>query len=164
MLHRTIATLAEILRPELAPSKGRVETLGMIVVGMIGARRVKLSHLACERAGAAQPASTCRRLQRFSQDVQLEQDWVLPLLLRLPGSNGSWHLALDRTQWQAGRVEVNYLVLAVVPRRFRVPLIEGRGSSETNARIAQIKRYLDHFPATTIRMCLPTASSPEPHG
>lgn len=83
---------------------------------------------------------------------------MLPLLLRLPGSKGSWDLALDRTQWQAGRVEVNYLVLAVVPRRFRVPLIwtllEGRGNSETNARIALIKRHLDHFPATTIRMLL----------
>ncbi|MDS9469751.1 transposase [Paracoccus sp. MBLB3053] len=31
-------------------------------------------------------------------------------------------------------------------------LLEGRVCSETNARIALIKRYLDHFPATTIRM------------
>ena len=49
-------------------------------------------------------------------------------------------------------------MLAVVTRRFRVPLIwhliEGRGCSDTNARIALIKRYLDHFPATTIRMLL----------
>lgn len=61
-------------------------------------------------------------------------------------------------QWQVGRTEVNYLVLAVITRRFRAPLIwnlaEGRGCSETNARIALINRYLDHFPATTIRMLL----------
>ena len=158
MLHRTIATLAGILRPELALSKSRVETLCMIVIGMVSARTVNLSHLACERPGAAQPASTYRRLQRFFQHVQLEQDWALPFLVRLLGSSGSWHLALDRTQWQVGRTEVNYLVLAVVTRRFRVPLIwhliEGRGCSDTNARIALIKRYLDHFPATTIRMLL----------
>ena len=103
MLHRTIATLAGILRPELALSKSRVETLCMIVIGMVSARTVNLSHLACERPGAAQPASTYRRLQRFFQHVQLEQDWALPFLVRLLGSSGSWHLALDRTQWQVGR-------------------------------------------------------------
>ena len=37
--------------------------------------------------------------------------------------NGLWHLALDRTQWKIGKLEVNYLVLAAVTRRFRVPLI-----------------------------------------
>ena len=31
-------------------------------------------------------------------------------------------LALDRTQWKIGDREVNYLVLAVITRRFRVPL------------------------------------------
>lgn len=158
MLHHTIATLAGILRPELALSRSRVETLCMIVIGMVSARTVNLSHLACERPGAAQPASTYRRLQRFFQHVRLEQDWALPLLVRLLGPSEAWHLALDRTQWQVGRTEVNYLVLAVVTRRFRVPLIwsliEGRGCSDTGARIALIKRYLDHFPATTIRMLL----------
>ena len=155
MLDRTIATLAGILRPELALSKSRVETLCMIVIGLVSARTVNLSHLACEGPGAAQPASTYRRLQRFFQHVRLEQDWALPLRVRLLGSSGSWHLALDRTQWQVGRTEVNYLVLAVVTRRVRVPLIwnliEGRGGSETNARMALITRYLDHVPATTIR-------------
>jgi hypothetical protein len=158
MLDRTIAPLAGILRPELALSKSRVETLCMIVIGMVSARTVNLSHLACEGPGAAQPASTYRRRQRVFQHVRLEQDWALPLLVRLLGSSGSWHLALDRTQWQVGRTEVNSLGLAVVPRRFRVPLIwnliEGRGGSETNARMALIQRDLDHVPATTIRMRL----------
>lgn len=123
MLHRTITTLAGILRPDLALSKSRVETLCLIVIGMVSARTVNLSHLACERPATAQPASTYRRLQRFFQHVRLGQDWALPLLVRLLGESRSWHLALDRTQWQIGRTEVNYLVLAVVTRRFRVPLI-----------------------------------------
>lgn len=72
MLHRTIATFSEFLRPELALSKGRVETLCMIVIRMISMRTVTLSHLACERPGAARPAAPCRWLQRFFQHVQLE--------------------------------------------------------------------------------------------
>jgi len=80
MLHRTITTLAGILRPDLALSKSRVETLCLIVIGMVSARTVNLSHLACERPATAQPASTYRRLQRFFQHVRLGQDWALPLL------------------------------------------------------------------------------------
>jgi len=74
------------------------------------------------------------------------------------GLNKSWLLALDRTDWQIGKTEVNFLVLAVVTRRFRVLLvwsvIEGRGCPDTGMRIALMKRYLAHFPAATIRLLL----------
>jgi len=135
MPYQAITTLMGILRPEIDLSKSRLETLCLIVVGMISARSVNLSHLACERPGRVQTASTYRRLQRFFQHVRLDEDWALPLLIRLLGLKGSWLLALDRSNWQIGKTEVNYLVLAVVTPRFRVPLvwslIEGRGCSDT---------------------------------
>jgi hypothetical protein len=158
MPNKAIAALTEILRPEIGLSKSRLETLCLIVIGMVSARSVNLSHLACERPGAVQTMSTYRRLQRFFQHVRLDEDWALPLLVRLLGLNGSWLLALDRTNWQIGRTEVNFLVLAAVTRRFRVPLvwrvIEGRGCSDTGMRIALMERYLAHFPAATIRLLL----------
>ena len=50
-------------------------------------------------------------------------------------------------------------MLALVTRRFRVPLlwtvIESRGCSDTAMRITRIKRFLAHFSATTISMLLP---------
>jgi hypothetical protein len=53
---------------------------------------------------------------------------------------------------------VNFLVLAVVARRFRVPLfwtlLDGPGNSPTAIRIALMTRYLAHFPASTIRVLL----------
>jgi Transposase DDE domain len=53
---------------------------------------------------------------------------------------------------------VTCLVLAVVTRRFRAPLLwtllEGRGNSSTEMRIALIERYLARFPASTIRLLL----------
>ncbi len=158
MPNRAIAALKEILRPEIDLSKSRLETLCLIVIGMVSARSVNLSHIACERPGAVLPASTYRRLQRFFQHVRLCEDWAVPLLIRLLGQHGSWLLALDRTNWQIGKTEVNFLVLAVVTRRFRVPLIctviEGRGCSDTAMRIALMERYLAHFPAMTIRLLL----------
>ena len=158
MPNRASAALAERLRPESDLSESRLETLCLTVLGMVSARRVTLGHIACERPGPVQTASTYRRLQRFFQHVRLDEDRALPLLIRLPGQHGSWLLALDRTTWQIGKREANFLVLALVTRRFRVPLIrtviEGRGCSDTGMRIAPIERCLVHFPATTIRLLL----------
>lgn len=72
MPHRAITALQQILRPHVGLSKSRLETLCLIVVGMISARTVNLSHLACERPTTALVASTYRRLQRFFQHVRLE--------------------------------------------------------------------------------------------
>lgn len=160
MLQRAIASLGETLRPHLCLSKDRVETLAMMVIAMVSARTVNLSHLAAERPGCALVASTYRRLQRFFQHVRLEQDWAAPMVAKLTGLKGSnkWYLALDRTQWQIGGRDVNFLVLAAVTRRFRVPLmwtmIDGRGCSNTRQRIDLMRRYLDRFGVSSIRMLL----------
>ncbi len=162
MLHRAIATLRDTLRPHLGLSKDRVETLALIVVAMVSARTVNLSHLAAERPGPALVASTYRRLQRFFQYVRpgrdLGRDWAAPVAAELAGLRGSWYLALDRTQWRIGSREVNFLVLAAVTRRFRVPLlwtvIPGRGNSSSRQRIALMRRYLRLFDLSTIRLLL----------
>ena len=49
MPNQAIATLTEILRPEIDLGKSRLETLCLIVIGMVSARSVNLSHIACER-------------------------------------------------------------------------------------------------------------------
>ena len=158
MLHDAIAALRERLRPHLNMSKDRAETLALIVIAMVSARTVNLSHLAAERPGAAKVASTYRRFQRFFQHVRLGLDWSAPLIARMSGldAGGSWALALDRTQWRVGETEVNYLVLAVVTRRARLPLmwtvVPGRGCSDTAQRIELMRRYLALFDASTIRL------------
>lgn len=158
MSHRAIAALQRILRPRVALGKSRLETLCLLVIGMVSARTVNLGHIACERPGSVLTASTYRRLQRFFQHAMLPRDWALPLVADLLGLRGSWMLALDRTQWSIGAREVNYLVLAVVTRRFRVPLIwtvlPRRGNSGTAVRIALIERYLARFAASTVRLLI----------
>jgi hypothetical protein len=156
--HRAITALEESLSPHVSLSKSRLETLCLLIVGMVGARTVNLGHIACERPGTALTASTYRRLQRFFQHVRLGQDWTLPLVARLIGPSRRWTLVLDRTQWSIGSREVNYLVLAVVTRHFRVPLVwtllPRGGNSATAVRIALIARYLAHFAPSTIGVLL----------
>ena len=156
--HLAIPALEEILRPHVALGKSRLETLCLLIVGMVSARTVNLVHIACERPGPAQTASTYRRLQRFFQHVRLERGLGAAACRAAPRAGRRWTLVLDRTNWSNGTREVNYLVLAIVTRRFRVPLawtvLPGSGNSSTAARIALIKRYLAHFPASTIDLLL----------
>lgn len=53
---------------------------------------------------------------------------------------------------------MNHLALAVVTRRFRVPLfwtlLPGAGNSHTTARVSLMTRYLAHFPASSVRLLL----------
>lgn len=123
MPHRTITALEGFLRPHVDLGKSRLETLCLLLVGMVSARTVNLGHIACERPGSALTASTYRRLQRFFQHVRLGPDWTLPLVAGLLGPGRRWTLVLNRTQWSIGTREVNYLVLAVVTRQFRVPVV-----------------------------------------
>lgn len=158
MPHGAITALEKILRPHVALSKSRLETLCLLVVGMVSARTVNLGHIACERPGSVLIASTYRRLQRFFQHVRLGEDWALALVVELLGLSGRWDLVLDRTTWKIGARDVNYLVLAVATRRFRIPLlwtmIPGPGNSSSADRIALVKRYLAHFAPETIRLLI----------
>ncbi|MER8785977.1 hypothetical protein NKH60_33235 [Mesorhizobium sp. M1006] len=78
------------------------------------------------------------------------------------------YLALDRTNWKLGSRDINILVLAIVTRRFRVPLLftllPHQGDSDTGHRIALMRRNLSLFPAASIRGCSPIASSSAPNG
>lgn len=72
---RALADLQKTLNPHVPLGKSRLETLCMILLGMISARTVNLTHIASERPSRAMVASTYRRLQRFFQYVCLPEDW-----------------------------------------------------------------------------------------
>ena len=153
-----LSALRRTLSSHVDLGKTRLETLCLLVLGMISARTVNLSHLAAERPGHALIASTYRRLQRFFQHVSLADDWAVALVTALLGHTGPWYLCLDRTNWKVGRRDINILMLSVATKRYRVPLmwsvLDKAGNSNTAERIALMERYLSHFDASTVRMLL----------
>ncbi len=158
MSHKTVTALSSRLSPHVSLSKSRLETLSLLIVAMVSARTVNLSHLACERGGSVLIASTYRRLQRFFQHVSLPEDWSARLVVRLLGLTGTWHLCLDRTNWKIGARDVNILMLAITTQRFRVPLmwtvLDKAGSSNTEERIALMRRYLALFGSGSVQLLL----------
>lgn len=155
---KTFSALASKLGPHVPLGKSRLQTLCLLIVGVVSARTVNLSHVACERAGPVRIASTYRRLQRFFQHVRLPQDWAATLIARLTGHGGPWTLCLDRTNWMIGQSAVNVLVLALATRRHRIPLLwtqlGRKGNSHTTDRIALIERFIALFGKDRIALLL----------
>lgn len=153
-----LTDLQRVLTPHVRLGKSRLETLCLLVLGMISARTVNLTHIAAERAARAKVASTYRRLQRFFQYVTLPEDWSVGIVMALIGNPDRWYLCLDRTNWKIGQSDVNVLVLAVITERYRVPLmwtfLDHSGNSTTKQRVALMQRYLALFDASTVRMFL----------
>jgi hypothetical protein len=71
------------LLSQLDLSKRRLQTLSWLIIGMINARTVNLSHIASQFSGPAQVASSYRRLQRFFQYVRLDGDWLAEAVIKL---------------------------------------------------------------------------------
>lgn len=151
------AALIQTLNSQFALSKSRLVTLSAMIVGLAQSRTVNLTHLAGHLPGDASHASAYRRLQRFFQFVHLDADRLALLVVHMLNLGREIDLALDRTNWKIGSTNINVLVLAIVTRRFRVPLlwslIPHQGNSNTQQRIALMQRYLALFGASSIK-CL----------
>ena len=149
MLGYLLAPLRDTLRPHFNLSKTRLATMAIILFGLANGRTVSLSHLASQFPGKALHASNYRRLQHFFKQVQFDESVVARFIVSLLNIKGPVILAVDRTNWKLGKVDINILVLAIVTRRFKVPLIcsffDHRGNSSTAQRIDLIERYLRIF-------------------
>ena len=151
-------TLMLTLSAHFALSKSRLSSLAALITGLAQSRTVNLSHLASHLPGRALHASHYRRLQRFFQFVRLDGNRLALLVVQMLNLQRPKCLALDRTNWKIGTTDVNILMLAIVTRRFRVPLLwtllPHQGCSDTGQRIALIRRYLALFDASSITMLL----------
>jgi DDE family transposase len=139
-------------------SNDRLCTLVVLIQGLINARTVNLTHLAGTFPGAAKLSSNYRRLQRFFQYVRLDGDWLATTLVALLRLAPPYRLCLDRTNWKVGRKDVNLLVLCIVTRRARIPvlwhILDHRGSSNTKQRQALLVRFMRLFGKKSIKLLL----------
>ncbi|WP_168880246.1 IS4 family transposase, partial [Rhizobium sp. P28RR-XV] len=152
------AALIETLGRHFLLGKSRLLTLAVLIAGLVQSRTVNLSHLAVHMSGPACYASKYRRLQRFFQFVRLDQAVAARLVVSMLNLDRPKMLALDRTNWKFGSRNINILLLAIVTRRFRVPLLftllPHQGSSDMAQRIALMRRYLMLFDAASIKCLL----------
>lgn len=154
-------SLASSLSRGLGLSNDRRQTLAVLLQGLISARTVNLSHLAGTFCGEAKLASNYRRLQRFFQYVRLDGDWLAKTLVALLGLLPPYRLCLDRTNWKVGAKDINLLVLCILTRRARIPvlwdILDRAGTSTMLQRQALLFRFMVLFGKRSIRLLLADA-------
>ena len=123
--------------------------VGMLI-GLLKTRNINLTELALGFADDAKLESRYRRIQRFIHGHHLNFDSVAWFVMSLFGFlDSDYYLAIDRTNWQWGKKNLNILVLAVVYKGVAVPvywlLLNKQGNSSTRERIALMKRFVTQF-------------------
>lgn len=147
--------LKAVLTEHLPGHGARLRFLAQFLLALLKVRSVNLAELASGFGGKAKVESHYKRLQRFFRGFEIDQDALAQLLVRLvPVGDGPWRLAMDRTHWQFGKADINFLMLGVAWRGVAVPLfwtvLAGPGNSDTAERIALMERFLQVFGAHRI--------------
>jgi hypothetical protein len=144
-----VDSLAQKLKETFHWNQARIVLLSQFILALIKVRTVNLSQLAEVFSGSAKISSNYKRLQRFLRHFDWELDWGATVIAQLFCPNDPWILSLDRTNWQFGKLDINFLVLGVVHRNICIPLLwvllPKKGNSNTQERIALIERFLQIF-------------------
>jgi len=123
--------------------------VGMLI-GLLKMRTINLAEMSLGFASDAQQESRYRRIQRFIHGHFLSFDKVAWFIMALFGFlDTPFYLAMDRTNWQWGKKNLNILMLAVVYKGVAIPiywlLLNKKGNSDTRERIAIMKRFIRQF-------------------
>ena len=150
-----ISELTESLNGYFDWNKARMTCFVKMLLALIVTRATNLNKLACAFASNAQQSSRYRRLQRFFSNFIIDYDMIAGFIFKIFFvADGKWYLAVDRTNWQWGKADINILTLAIVFKGTAIPiyweLLDKKGNSDTPERIALIQKFVDQFGAKCI--------------
>ena len=127
----------------------RVKFFVLFICALCKVQTVGFDKLASAFNSTADTASSLRRIQRFMAKYQLDSDVIARLIFRLLPHEPPYRLAMDRTNWKFGELNINVLVIAVIYHGLSFPLIfkllPKAGNSNTDERIELIERFISLF-------------------
>ena len=153
-----LRSLERTLSDNLPWNKARIKFVARFLLALYAVRSVNLTKLATAFAGHASAASNYKRLQRFLHHFDLPYAQVARFVVKRLGVAGPYTLALDRTNWKIGTVEINLLLLSLVWRNIGFPLVwfvlPHAGNSDTSERITLLTIFIDLFGVPNIQCLL----------
>ena len=153
-----IRLLEQTLIENLPWHKARIKFVARFLLALFAVQTINLSKIATAFSGRASEASNYKRLQRFMREFELPYAELIHFVVKLIGISGPYTLALDRTNWKFGSVDINILVLAIVYRGIAFPVLwtvlPWAGNSDTGLRITFMEIFIDLFGAHKIEVLL----------
>lgn len=153
-----IRSIEQTLLENLPWNQARIKFVTRFLLALYAVQTVNLSILATAFSGHAKEESNYKRLQRFLRSFELPYAQLAAFVVNLLGVEGPYTLALDRTNWKVGVVEINILMLSIVYRGIGFPVVwlvlPKAGNSDTSERETVIEIFLDLFGAPAIACLL----------
>ena len=119
-----INELSKILNQYFNFHKARSDCFAQLVIAMITVKAVNFTHLATAFMTDSFPESCYKRIQRFFRFLKFDPFAVASMIITLFGlKNKKLSLALDRTNWKFGKLDINILILTVAYKGIALPLM-----------------------------------------
>ncbi|HOE04473.1 MAG TPA: IS4 family transposase [Bacteroidales bacterium] len=147
-----IETLFQTFGKEM--NLARIKFFGLFICGLCKVQTVCFEKIAASFDTDVLVDSSLRRIQNFMAGYALDTNLIARLIFALLPHQPPYRLAMDRTNWKFGTVNINILVLAVVYHGVAFPvlfrLMPKFGNSSTNERIELMQRYINLFGVESI--------------
>ena len=131
-----------------------IKLISLFMMALCKARTVCFSKLSTCFDSPAKADSCLRRIQRFFSEHSISQNLVAKFVFQQLPRKEKYRLAIDRTNWQFGKTDINIFMLAVVHDGVAYPLLftmlPKKGTSNTQERIDLVQRYISLFGLDTI--------------
>ena len=154
---RTFEALSQVILKHFNMHWARRDAMAQIIFSLIKIGSVNLAQLAIGFDSQGKTASSLRRLQRFMQQQTLSVEFIVSILFSILPLPEKITLTIDRTNWQFGKKDINFLTLAFIYNGVSIPflwkLLDHQGNSDTKTRIALMTLALKFLDNTRI-LCL----------
>uniref|UniRef100_UPI004049CE6E IS4 family transposase n=1 Tax=Flavobacterium sp. TaxID=239 RepID=UPI004049CE6E len=127
----------------------RIRLICLFIRSLCKVRSVNFAKLSSGFDNQVNASSNYRRIQRFISQVELSMKLVSKLIFNLLPEKQSLVLVIDRTNWKLGDNNINILMLGISYKNVAFPLmfkmLDKRGNSHTQERIALLQDFIDWF-------------------
>ena len=144
-----IRPLERTLAENVTWNKARINFLAKFIIAVVQVKTVSLVQISAVMSGRAKADSHYKRCQRFLRFFDLPFAEVAYLVIKMLGIPQPFVVSIDRTDWYLGDTPLNILMLSLVYKGVAFPLLwavlEKKGCSDTQERIALLEKYLKLF-------------------
>lgn len=149
-----VIELQEVMQCYFSWHKSRLKFTAAFILSVIKLRSINFTQVANALNGQAKPKSNYRRIQRFFAEYEIDYPLVSRVILHLLPTQSDFTLSMDRTNWKLGSFNINILTVGIIYGGMAFPicwtLLEKRGNSNTEERIALMERLLERIDKSQI--------------
>ena len=136
----------------------RIQTFIGLIFGVIKAKTVKIKEIAIYIESNGSLHAKIIRIERLFLQQQFSFVDIGRIIFRLLGDARKIKLAIDRTNWQFGKSNLNFFVAAIVYGNISIPIaclmLDKKGNSSTGERKKLIEQILEIIPKDMIELIL----------